>query len=129
MRRDPVALDDFKPRIVGPFNEVTSSKMSFYSAGQYEITLSIPDAGAYEVTLRASCTSAQGELARFRLTVDDHVAGDVLLTSLKPEDYILSVKLAAGEHRLGIEFTNDLYVQELKEDRNLFIHHVSLRRR
>ncbi|MBV8878712.1 MAG: hypothetical protein JO332_01995, partial [Planctomycetaceae bacterium] len=121
-------LESFKQRSASVHNGSTPAKMSFYSPGLFEGSVHVSHAGDYEVLVTASCTEAQGELAKFRVTIDDQVLGDVLLTSLKPTEYSLPAHLAAGERKLGIEFINDFFDKATNEDRNLFIHHIALHR-
>jgi len=121
-------LETFKQRVAGQYNESSAAKLSFYTAAIFEGAVTVPDAGDYEVTLTASGTEAKGELAKFRLTVDEKPVSDVLLTSTKQQAYAVAARLTAGEHRLGIEFINDFYDQDTRQDRNLFIHQIVLRR-
>ena len=67
-------------------------------------------------------------MAKFRLTLDDKLLGDVLLTTTSQKEYPVPAHIDAGEHQLGIEFTNDFYDKETREDRNLWIHHIALKR-
>jgi len=121
-------LETFKQRVAGTFNESTPARISFWSAGRFDGTVQVPDTGDYDVMVTASCTEAKGEMAKFRLTLDDKLLGDVLLNSTRQEEYRLPARLDKGEHRLGIEFTNDYFDKETREDRNLWIHHIALKR-
>ena len=126
----PVAasLEGFKQRVAGLYNECSAVKMSFYTTAIFEGSVTVPEAGDYLVTVTASGTEASGELPKFRLTLGEKVLGDVLLASTKQESYPVAARLAAGEHTLGIEFINDFYDKDARQDRNLFIHQIVLRR-
>ncbi len=103
-------------------------RMFYYSNGIAEARLQIPADGNYEITIKAACDDAQNECARFRLRVDGRAAsGEVVLASTEPRDYRLLVKMAKGERKLGIEYTNDIS-KEGEYDRNLFIHGVALKK-
>jgi serine/threonine protein kinase len=121
-------LEAFRQRIPAPFNESTPAKMSFWSAALFEGLIRVADAGSYDVTITASCTEAKGEMAKFRLTLDDGLLGDVLLTETRQQEYRVPATIAKGEHKLGIEFINDFYDKDTNQDRNLFVHQIVLRR-
>src|SRR5581483_4128992 len=117
-------LDTFRERHPNQNNSSSAGKISFWAAGLFEADVQVPEAGEYNVVIRAACDEARGEMARFRLTIDDQLVGDVLLTATTAREYALPARLTAGQHRLGIEFTNDFYDAATHEDRNLWIHHV-----
>ncbi len=121
-------LESYKQRVAGQYNESTPAKMSFFTTALFEGPLRVPDAGAYDLTITASCTEAKGELAKFRLTLDDEILGDVLLTETRPLEYHVAATATQGEHKLGIEFINDFYDKDTRQDRNLFIHQIVLKR-
>jgi len=124
-----VPLENFKPRVPSAYNEANPSKISFFTNAVFESPLKVTDAGDYDVLLTASGTEAHGELPKFRVSIDDAVVADFILTTGKPEVYRLTVHLSTEPHRVAIEFTNDLYVKETREHRNLFIHDLSLRKK
>jgi hypothetical protein len=104
------------------------SKLFFYTNGPAEATVKIPADGEYQITIKASCDSALNERAKFKLSVDDKLVGkETLLTDDEAKDYKLTTTLKEGEHKLVIEFTNDVY-KENEYDRNLYVHGVSLKR-
>jgi hypothetical protein len=103
-------------------------KLFFYTNGPAEATVKLPADGDYEVVIKASCDAAQGERAKFKLSIDGKPAGkETLLTDDEPKEYKLSAKLKAGQRKLVIEFTNDAY-KENEFDRNLYVHAVTLKR-
>lgn len=130
-----IPLKDFKFKVAEgvsadlvAYDEI-ENKLSFYTFGRAETTIKAPKDGEYIVSIRASCDSALDERAKFRLFVDDKAAGDdTTLESDTENEYTLTVKLTAGERKLGIAFTNDAY-KEGEYDRNLFIHGVSFKAR
>ena len=126
----PVAapLETFKQRVANPYNVATAAKLGFWSPGRFDGSIRVAETGDYDVLITASCTEAKGEMAKFRLTLDDKLLADVLLNSTRQQEYPVSAHLDAGEHQLGIEFTNDFYDKETREDRNLFVHHIALKR-
>src|SRR5689334_18155444 len=104
-------------------------RLFFYTQGAGEATIKLPDEGDYEITIRASCDPALNERAKFKLTLDgEPVGGETLLTDDHQKDYQLTTAAKAGEHKLGIEFTNDAY-KENEYDRNLFVYEVRLKKK
>jgi hypothetical protein len=103
-------------------------KLFFYTNGTGTAPVKVPDDGEYEVVIRASCDPAHNERAKFKLAIDgDAVGKETLLTDDGPKDYKFSTKLKKGDHKLSIEFTNDVF-KEGEYDRNLYVHGVSLKK-
>jgi len=101
-------------------------KIFFYAPGTAEWTFKLSDEGRFVIQITASCDAAQKENAHFKLTIDGKdVDEEVKLTSEGEKEYKLETKLAVGEHKLAITFTNDVY-KEGEYDRNLYIHAVTL---
>lgn len=131
----PIVVDLTTFEAVGEFKntehfgyEGGNERIYFYSNGCAEAKVRIPADGEYELTVKAACDEALNEFARFRVRVDGQAAsGEVVLTSTDPKDYKIVLRLSGGEHKLGLEFTNDAW-KEGEYDRNLFIHGVALKR-
>lgn len=103
-------------------------KLFFYTNGPAEATVKVPADADYEIVVKASCDSAQNERAKFKISIDAKpVAKETLLTADEAKEYKLTAPLKAGERKLTIEFTNDVY-KENEFDRNLYVHAVTLRR-
>ena len=103
-------------------------KLFFYTNGAGTAPVKLPDDGEYEIVIKASCDSAQNERAKFKLAIDGEAVGkETLLTDDGPKDYKFSSKLKKGDHKLSIEFTNDVF-KEGEYDRNLYVHGVSLKK-
>ena len=51
-----------------------------------------------------------------------------VLTADEAKEYKLTSKIKSGEHKLAIEFTNDVY-KENEFDRNFYVHAVSLKKK
>lgn len=103
-------------------------KLFFYTNGTGTAPVKVADDGEYEVVIRASCDSAHNERAKFKLAIDGEAVGkETLLTDDGPKDYKFSTKLKKGDHKLSIEFTNDVF-KEGEYDRNLYVHAVSLKK-
>ncbi len=102
--------------------------MFYHANGCAEAKVRIPADGEYEISVKAACDEALNEFARFRVRLDGQAAsGEVVLNAADPKEYKIAAKIAAGDRKLGIEFTNDLW-KEGEYDRNLFIHGVALKR-
>jgi len=104
-------------------------RLFFYTRGTGEATIKLPADGDYEITIRASCDPALNERAKFKLTLDGESVGvETLLTDDDQKDYALTATAKAGDHKLGIEFTNDAY-KENEYDRNLFVYAVTVKKK
>jgi len=103
-------------------------KLFYYTGGPAEATVKIPADGDYEIVIRASGDPAQNERAKFKVTLGGEAVGkETLLTSDLPKEYKLTAKAKAGEQKLVIEYTNDVY-KENEFDRNFYVHAVKLTR-
>ena len=110
------------------YNTVTPTKITFERPCLFDAAVTVPETAEYEVTVTASCTQARNEFAKFRLYVDGKTQAEVELLAERPEDYKIPVVCAAGERRIGIRFLNDFYVAKPREDRNLYVHRVTVRK-
>jgi hypothetical protein len=128
-----VELKDFKFKVkesianLFEYNE-GEGKLCFYTNGAAEATVKVPADGNYEIAIRASCDSALNERAKFKLSLDGQLVGkEVLLTADEEKVYKLTAAVKAGDRKLVIEFTNDVY-KENEYDRNLYVQGVTLKR-
>jgi hypothetical protein len=104
------------------------SKLFYYAGGPGETTVKLPADGDYVIVIKASCDPALGERAKFKVTLDGQPVGmETLLTDANEKEYTLTATAKAGDRKLVIEFTNDVY-KENEYDRNLYIHGVTLKR-
>ena len=102
-------------------------RLFFYINGTAEATVKLPAEGDYTIVVNAACDSALNEKAKFKLSIDGKLIDkETTLTSDDPKDYSFTATLKAGERRLKIEFTNDVY-KENEYDRNLYVHEVKIR--
>ncbi len=102
-------------------------KLFYYTGGAGETTIKIPADGEYELVIKASCDPAQGERAKFKVTLGDAEFGkETLLTDDGAKEYKLTGKAKAGEQKLAIHYTNDVY-KEGEFDRNFYVHGVSVK--
>jgi hypothetical protein len=98
----------------------------FYSFGTASAEVAIPEDGEYTITVEASCTEAQKEFAKFKLTVGEtEVAKEHACTTEEKKKYTFTAKLKKGKQALAIQFLNDAY-KENEYDRNLFFHAVAV---
>jgi hypothetical protein len=131
---DPIKIDlkDFKWKCkfdngdaLGGHDE-GEGKLFFYTFGTHTATVKIPDDGEYTISVEASCTAAEKEMAKFKLTVGDvEVAKEFSLKEEAAKTYELPAKLKKGEQKLVIEFLNDKY-KDGEYDLNLFVHGVKI---
>jgi predicted xylan-binding protein with Ca-dependent carbohydrate-binding module len=136
-----IELKDFKfkpakeianPESLFSYDE-NAGKLCFYTNGPAEAAFKIPADGEYEIVISASGDSVRNSgdakkdgPPKFKVAVDGEPVGkETGLTDDSINDYKLPVTLKAGDHKLVIEFTNDIY-KEAEYDRNLFVHGVKL---
>jgi hypothetical protein len=126
-----VELRSFKfqessPELFG-YNE-GDEKLFFYTNGTAEAKVKVPAEGDYEIVVKASSDKALGEGAKFQLAVDGKEIGkETEAATEEPKEYKFTTPMKAGEHKLSIKFTNDVY-KEGEYDRNLYVHAVTLRK-
>ena len=104
-----------------------NSRLFFYSGGAISLPLRVSDEGDYDIVISAACDEANGEMAKFTVTVDGQaIDGEVTCTATEANDYVVKAPgLKAGEHKITIEFLNDVY-KENEYDLNLYVHDVTL---
>lgn len=105
-----------------------ASRLFFFSGGAMTLPLRLSGDGDYDIVISAACDEANGEKAKFTVTVDGQaVGGEVTCTATDAKDYVVKATgLKAGEHKIAIEFLNDVY-KENEYDLNLYVHGVTLR--
>lgn len=79
----------------------------------------------YQFRIRASGTPAEGQLPNVALSIDGKRVGDVTLRRTTGHTLLLEADVPAGEHEIGLAFTNDLY--RPPEDRNLVVDWLEIR--
>ncbi|HEY2785699.1 MAG TPA: carbohydrate-binding domain-containing protein [Fimbriiglobus sp.] len=131
---DPIKLElkDFKWKCkfdtgdtLGGFDE-GEGKLFFYTFGTQTAKVKIPADGEYTITVEASCTAAEKEMAKFKLTVGDvEVAKEFTLKQEDAKSYEIPAKLKKGEAKLVIEFLNDKF-KDGEYDLNLFVHNIKV---
>jgi hypothetical protein len=103
------------------------SKLFYYTGGPGEVTVKLPADGDYEIAIKASCQSALNERAKFKVSLDGQPVGkETLLTDDDEKEYKLTAAGKAGERKLVIEFTNDIY-KEGEYDRNFYLHGITVK--
>ena len=102
-------------------------KLFYYSNGAAEASFKAPKDGDYEIVLKASGDPAMNERAKFKVMVDGKEFGkETVLTADEAKEYTLGGTLKAGEHKLSVEYTNDVY-KENEYDRNFYLHGVTVK--
>jgi len=103
-------------------------RLFYYGAAPGEMMVKLPTDGEYELVIRASCDPALNERAKFKVALDGQPVGmETLLTDDGEKDYTLKVSAKAGERKLVIEYTNDVY-KENEYDRNFYVYGVTLKK-
>jgi predicted xylan-binding protein with Ca-dependent carbohydrate-binding module len=105
------------------------NRFFFHANGTAAGDVTIPDDGEYTITIEASCSAAQKELAKFKLSVGDVVvAKEHLCTAEEAKKYTFTAKLKRGKQPLAIAFLNDVF-KEGEYDRNLFVYSVKVEKK
>lgn len=105
------------------------NRFFFYTNGTATGDVTIPEDGEYTITVEASCSAAQKEFAKFKLSVGDVVvAKEHACTAEESKKYTFTAKLKNGKQPLVIGFLNDVF-KEGEFDRNLFIYSVKIEKK
>jgi hypothetical protein len=103
-------------------------KLFLYTNGAAEAAVKVPADGDYEIVVKASCDPAKDEFAKFKLSIDGKPVGkETALTAAEVKEYKVPATLKAGERKLSIAFTNDVY-KENEYDRNFYVHGVTVKK-
>jgi hypothetical protein len=113
--------------LFGHNTENDEEKLFFYTNGTAEAKVQVPADGDYEIVVKASGDSALNVGAKFKVAVDGQSVGKETETGGEPKEYKFATSLKAGERKLAIEFTNDVY-KAGEYDRNLYVHAVVLKK-
>ncbi len=100
----------------------TDACLNLYSGGRVKATFTCASAGRYAVLLRGWSTPLKDVYAKAAVWIDGERIGEAELQSGRPRDFPAgSAELAAGDHELSVEFTNDEWAGPGGEDRNLYL--------
>lgn len=110
---------------LGGYDE-NDSRFFMYAIGACEVEVEIPADGEYTIIVEASCTAAEKEMAKYKLTAGEEViAKEVVLKAEEAKEYSSPGQLKKGKVKLSVEFLNDKY-KEGEYDLNLFVHAIRL---
>jgi hypothetical protein len=113
---------------LGGYDE-NDERFFFYTNGTATGDVTIPEDGEYTVTVDASCTEAQKEFAKFKVTVGEVVVvKEHACTTGDQKKYTFTAKLKKGKQPLVVAFLNDVY-KESEYDRNLFVYSVKVEKK
>lgn len=104
------------------------SRLFYYANGTGAFTLRIPADGEYQIVVTASSQPALDGHAKFKVAADGQdVGAETACTAEEPKDYAFTARLAAGDRKITVAFTNDVY-KEGEYDRNFFLNGLKLAR-
>jgi hypothetical protein len=92
------------------------------------IDVRFAEAGRFDFVVNARGTPAAGEYPAIRLLLDGQAVGDRQLQQGGWQNLTYAAEVTSGVHRLALEFTNDAWLPDKGEDRNLWIRHVAISR-
>ena len=105
-----------------------AGRIFLYSGGAIVLPVKLTADGDYELAISAACDEADGQKAKFSVTINGQAVGDeVTCTTVDAKDYVIKAPgLKAGDHKIAITFLNDIY-KENEYDLNFFVHGVTVR--
>ncbi len=109
-----------------------SKELVLASAGTAKLREQVPWAGLFQLTISAAGDQAGSEPCAMAVSVDGKVVKRIAVPNERnsPGEFMIPLKLRAGNREIAIAFLNDFYVaaqgDQPQQDRNLIIHHVSL---
>lgn len=103
---------------------VSGSAWNLYSNGTLTQRVTLTVAGAYTFRARVWQQAAGPDPAHMRYLVDGAVVGETDVANTAAQTLTQAVTLTAGDHVIGVEFTNDYY--QAPDDRNLLIDWLEL---
>ena len=105
-----------------------AGRIFLYSGGAIVLPVQLTAGGDYELAISAACDEADGQKAKFSVTINGQAVGDeVTCTTVDVKEYVIKAPgLKAGDHKIAITFLNDLY-KENEYDLNFFVHGVTVR--
>jgi len=117
--QDPSKLIDAGKYSVG------SGRVTLATQGTVALECEVPFTATYTLTIAASGDQGGDEPVKMKVE-SGRFRELIAVRNETAEDFELSLRLIRGTRRIEMSFVNDYYVPE-KADRNLHIHHVSLR--
>jgi len=105
---------------------------SLFSSGEAYVQEQIPWPGTYNLVVTASGDQAGDEPVKAAVVVDDKVIRKLTISNKhgEPKDFEIPLRLKSGRRKISISFLNDFYQEKgkdgKKEDRNLWVEHLSL---
>jgi len=109
----------------GRYTPDQEGAMRIGSNGTVLATVRFAQSRKYRFTIRARGTEAAGEFPNIDVSLDGRRVGNVMLSRPDWQLLHLEVDVPAGEHQIGLTFTNDFY--DPPKDRNLVISEVQIR--
>lgn len=106
----------------------SAGRIFLYSGGAIVVPVKLTGDGDYELAINAACDEADGQKAKFSVTINGQAVGDVVTcTTTDAKEYVIKAAgLKAGDHKIAITFLNDIY-KENEYDLNFYVHGVALR--
>ena len=96
------------------------------SNGVVEGTYEAATTGNYTIVAKVGGSKFRGEWSHFKLEVDGETVAEFDTTSKRHRPFVKAARLSAGEHTVGVRFTNDLWVKA-EGDRNLYVGGIVVR--
>lgn len=105
-----------------------NSRIFLYSGGTIVVPVKLAADGDYEIAISGACDEADGQKAKFSVTVNGQAVGDeVTCTVVEAKEYVIKAAgLKAGDLKIAVTFLNDIY-KENEYDLNFYVHGVTVR--
>lgn len=110
----------------GSLGEGPNGGRLLFSSGTTTKEVKIAAGGDYRLRVQSWAQLAGPEPPKMTVYVDEKPVTTFTVTEKKPKLFEVPVNLSDGAHKVGVQFINDYYNAETKEDRNLGFDYVEL---
>jgi len=108
-------------QVVCPAYSKSSKEIGLWTEGYAEFSINVDKDGMYILEVLARGTPAEGEYPIMEIRLDNKKVDAVIVSSESYKYYDIAIDLTKGRHKIALAFTNDLWLPEKGEDRNLYI--------
>jgi hypothetical protein len=114
----------FDPSFASP----DTGSLQLFTNGTVSHPLHLTEAGRYRLTIKAGAQQAGNDPAKFAIHWGETHLSDFAVTAKaqQPQDFTLEFDANPGAAPLKLSFLNDHYDQATQQDRNLWLHHLSI---
>lgn len=104
-----------------------ADSVAFYTTGYAQQSVNLTNA-TYNITILARADVVPNHNANLRVTIDGTVIGNYVISSPTFVPVTFNRNLNTGSHTIKVQFTNDYYVANPRQDVNLYVDKITLTR-